>query len=886
MQFFSKNKSQPALVNPIESAQHNNRDQANSNSTASYIQPLPPQGEDSLNQQRPLGPHSASPQPSSNADTSHNVSLQYQGHSHPQPGQHQQESNISYTHPAHTVIRSESLRHPLQSSPRPFSVHFPPGRPTLSLVPSGPSTGEPDQHSGSFSAHPGAVSSILPHRGAQASPPPPETQQRKSRLSFFGLHSRDKDKDKDKEKQKEKEKEKHNSSAHGSSRLSRNISVRRKVAAQPTPVENSNIDSAPPFDPPLELDEGSVSDPHMPLSKNKPSQAGQSQSVYPSRGDSRSSSHLGSQSFEPPQVQRVHTDPSGLEYTPPQGRQPQYDQYPEGFHETGQHHPQFQIDQPQIHSSHQASDQVSIPPGYSPKLDSYNPPRPPSQQSFGPPSPLNPSYQSLDSNFPKNHFRQSLQPVTGSASSQGVMASEKPTGLRQPGDPTQPPPQLHPQQSQQHHGPNQHQLVQGQPQFSQPPPGMPQGHSLKVNPQSSGTDRDQEIPPQPGKAKDDQPDIDARALLQKHEELQVKYNRVKKYYFEKDAQVTQLQNTVAHQRMSNSRTVLDDNEYATRFNRLDGAINNLSFNIRKDWKNIPPWLQGVVNGDAHTAGTKVMTAVGRGCLTRWIVDEIFDRYFHPGLEPNLSRQLKQIEKNVRRNDKGGSEEDRDNHLARLSTWRRTTLDGLSDVLQSKLADDHRIHLTKNLVEKLTASLEMNLKSPPPPGLENGVAMIIELAVGIISNIPLESRDVTVEYFLPGTPVSDSHMKLENTFPPLTNANSDARLISEPTSAATDRADQGSMKGLDTGDGSVTLDDKDTSSQAPKDRKKSVFGSLISKKPHPGPAERPPSANYRDYKERDELETVQKIRFSAFVSVEVRAKGAGNVIVKAPVYAFA
>ena len=86
--------------------------------------------------------------------------------------------------------------------------------------------------------------------------------------------------------------------------------------------------------------------------------------------------------------------------------------------------------------------------------------------------------------------------------------------------------------------------------------------------------------------------------------------KVKRYFFERDAQVQQLQNTVAHQRMATSRTVLDDDEYATRFNRLDGAIKDLSFNIRKDWRNIPPWLQPVVNEDAHNVGTKEMTAVG------------------------------------------------------------------------------------------------------------------------------------------------------------------------------------------------------------------------------------------------------------------------------------
>ena len=83
--------------------------------------------------------------------------------------------------------------------------------------------------------------------------------------------------------------------------------------------------------------------------------------------------------------------------------------------------------------------------------------------------------------------------------------------------------------------------------------------------------------------------------------LDDKYRKVKKYYFDKDAQVQQLQNTLAHQRLSQSRTSLDDNEYANRFSRLDGAINNLAFNIRKEWKAVNKCLSTCVKKDATTS---------------------------------------------------------------------------------------------------------------------------------------------------------------------------------------------------------------------------------------------------------------------------------------------
>ena len=37
-----------------------------------------------------------------------------------------------------------------------------------------------------------------------------------------------------------------------------------------------------------------------------------------------------------------------------------------------------------------------------------------------------------------------------------------------------------------------------------------------------------------------------------------------------------LQNSLAHQRLSQSRTSLDDSEYSTRFNRLDGLVAQLA----------------------------------------------------------------------------------------------------------------------------------------------------------------------------------------------------------------------------------------------------------------------------------------------------------------------
>ncbi|RFN44547.1 hypothetical protein FIE12Z_11214, partial [Fusarium flagelliforme] len=139
-------------------------------------------------------------------------------------------------------------------------------------------------------------------------------------------------------------------------------------------------------------------------------------------------------------------------------------------------------------------------------------------------------------------------------------------------------------------------------------------------------------------------------------DLLTKYKNVKRLYFDGkgqievlNGQIVHLQNAVANQRMSQSRTALDDSEYSTRFNRLNGAINNLSFNIRKDWRCVPQWLDKYVSAEALKTGKAEMTAVGRAVISRWLMEEVFNKCFHPSLDPQLSQSLKEIELGIRSN---------------------------------------------------------------------------------------------------------------------------------------------------------------------------------------------------------------------------------------------
>lgn len=343
----------------------------------------------------------------------------------------------------------------------------------------------------------------------------------------------------------------------------------------------------------------------------------------------------------------------------------------------------------------------------------------------------------------------------------------------------------------------------------------------------------------------------------------------------------------------------------------------MSFNIRKEWRTIPLWLQPYVNKDAHATGTKEMTAVGRACITRWIVDEILDRYFHPALEPSLSSQLKIIEKNIRRFAPPTiSDEEKDALLSKISNWRLTTLDGLQEMLASEQATQYRLQLTDELVEKLTARLQMNLKEPPPADLDGGVSMIVELAVGIAANLPLESRDVYVEYFLPGAPVNVEYMKIESALPALSNPGSGSEGI------PLDAADKVSLASTEGGDGAKDDTNQNAQQQAPgagpgsaakdpdanslkeqqqqqqQQRKKGMFGGLMNKKSTAGGGDGVAATGRSSIGTLGGLQQQQqqhqagsgssggqgvkeeRVRFAAFMAVEVRGR---SILVKAPVY---
>ena len=413
------------------------------------------------------------------------------------------------------------------------------------------------------------------------------------------------------------------------------------------------------------------------------------------------------------------------------------------------------------------------PPPSRSESDPYQHLRPPSQASLGPPSPISTPGQpqlggpeSRPSTAATNRY--SAQSATqGQLPLQGAMAR---------GDP--PNGSIRQQLSQREARSDEQSQYQSS---NQPDPRARM--STQVSEQGRSTP--------PPRSREDIGQMDYTQLLQRHEELQAKYSKVKRYYFEREAQVTQLQNTVANQRLSMSKTSLDDAQYMARFERLSQAINNLSFNIRKNWRAIPPWLRHVCNQDAHTIGTKEMTAMGRACITRWLYESIFQNTFHPALEPTLSAHLKHIEHNLRRGGQAGTlvtDEQRDDLTTKITTWRLTTIEGLQDLLASEQAEQYTESMSKHYTHQLTESLKANLTDPPPPGLSEGVGMIVGQAIGIASNIPLESRDICIEYYMPGTPLNETYMKVEPQIVPLSNPGPNERMLQQQVADAKVRAE--------------------------------------------------------------------------------------------------
>jgi len=153
-------------------------------------------------------------------------------------------------------------------------------------------------------------------------------------------------------------------------------------------------------------------------------------------------------------------------------------------------------------------------------------------------------------------------------------------------------------------------------------------------------------------------------------------------------------------------------------------------------------------------------------------------------------------------------------------------------------------------------------------------MIIELVVSIAIHLPLESRDVVIEYYMPGHSIATEFMKLESGITPLT------------ISVADDAADRASMKsGIS--DATDTTDNADVPTTSGGGKKRSMLSALTGdrKGRHAAAQGKHATGSSGSLQQRPESQSGKddlppRVRLAAGIGVSVRGR---TVLVKAPVF---
>ena len=173
---------------------------------------------------------------------------------------------------------------------------------------------------------------------------------------------------------------------------------------------------------------------------------------------------------------------------------------------------------------------------------------------------------------------------------------------------------------------------------------------------------------------------------------------------------------------------------------------------------------------------------------------------------------------------------------------------------------------------LTASLMSFLQEPVPAGIEDSAHMIVELAVSIAANLPLESRDISIVYPMPGDMLQPMIMKVETGIPALENPGMDAS--SDADAASTGSGDKDDpLKDEKSSDGKLRKEKTKTGMLSAMMGSSSSVGS----KKGSGPQGAETSSEGKKAPVED---GAQKVRLAGFVGVEVRGR---QMLVKAPVW---
>ncbi|KAL8871395.1 MAG: hypothetical protein Q9174_002762, partial [Haloplaca sp. 1 TL-2023] len=420
-------------------------------------------------------------------------------------------------------------------------------QPTVQLV--GPHTGQPpiDSSPSTIDEDPDAYY----HQAPTARPQKEESKRRR----FFGLGS--------------SSKEPHTSAPASTpvqtQRLGRSISVRTKNYSSQSPVVSAGrpapqrwpSESSGSTYPPQASEEDDEGGGGLPLTGPAPPIPNKD----PSRPLDFSTTNVREGNYRRPSVQSVVTENNGRQYYSRQGSATSatWDS-PQSLHQQQRVHQDLHQIPPSYHpspssatsaSSHQLSVRGQQEPHHLHHHREQQHSRPSSQQSHNPPSPTH----SHPPRFESHGYSLAQTPASATSQNAGSMGPPQ----TQPSRDRRSQELAQPQQNQQAVGGREgggyqpyHQGSQSQGQPQGPPPAY--SSQLGLNNQQGNGYRGSQAPPMSQQNTGEQgrntPPLQGR---------QDKYRKVKKYYFDKEAQVQTLQNTLAHQRLAQSRTSLDDN---------------------------------------------------------------------------------------------------------------------------------------------------------------------------------------------------------------------------------------------------------------------------------------------------------------------------------------
>ncbi|RYP25232.1 hypothetical protein DL765_000113 [Monosporascus sp. GIB2] len=225
-------------------------------------------------------------------------------------------------------------------------------------------------------------------------------------------------------------------------------------------------------------------------------------------------------------------------------------------------------------------------------------------------------------------------------------------------------------------------------------------------------------------------------------QLEIHYKSVKKWYWRNKAKIEQLTeqlpDLIKRSEMPPARQDMDTSthELSKKLDRLFDAVDILSMQLEKGSDSLLPQMDDSTSEDGPSSKTPwpEVLAKGRAVVSRGIIEEIFNKCFHPSLDVDLSRQLKEI----------------DIRTSAVMRWRSTTLEGLGDALGaaegSRNRDSFAAQTTRNFMDHIFRQL---WHRPSEKQIGTTISLIVEQAIDIAADIAeLSLKHCHISLFYP------------------------------------------------------------------------------------------------------------------------------------------